>query len=98
VRLIGASSISCFGLKRFRYLLLKSSETIQGAFEMIDLAVAAVFARELTEEQFEAVPRGRSAPRRRPGQATTPQAPRDQAQPAAAYRQSWLRRLASPAS
>jgi hypothetical protein len=62
---------------------------------MIDLAVAAVFARALTEEQFETTPNGRRAT----GRSTLPpQKPTGQAQPAALRRQGWLRRLASPAS
>jgi hypothetical protein len=64
---------------------------------MIDLAVAAVFARELTEEQFEAELSGRRASRRTTGTAPAPAAPR-RTQPAAARWQGWLRRLASPAS
>jgi hypothetical protein len=64
---------------------------------MIDLAVAAVFARGLTEEQFEAAQSGRRASRRTTGPATAPATPR-RTQPAVARRQGLLRRLASPAS
>ena len=64
---------------------------------MIDLAVAAVFARGLTEEQFEAEQSGRRAPSGTTRQATAPATPH-RTQPAAARRQGWLRRLASPAS
>jgi hypothetical protein len=65
---------------------------------MIDLAVAAVFARGLTEEHFEAEQSGRRASRRTTRPATTPATPGHRTRPAAVRSQGWLRRLASPAS
>jgi hypothetical protein len=65
---------------------------------MIDLAVAAVFARGLTEEQFEAEQSARRASRRTTRPATAPTTTGGRTQPAPMRRQGWLRRLASPAS
>ena len=60
---------------------------------MIELAVAATFAKGMTEEQFE--PR----PARRPPQpAVRPVEPRSTVRPAAARRPRWLRGLARFAS
>jgi hypothetical protein len=65
---------------------------------MIDLAVAAVFARGLTEEQFEAEQSGRRASRRMTRPATAPTTTGHRTPPAAVRSRGWLRRLASPAS
>jgi hypothetical protein len=80
-------------LNRFTVTLLKRfNETVQGGFSMVDLAIAANFVRELTEEQFTPAPR---TPRR--AQATGRESRRLQAANGDGWRPQATGRKAQPA-